>query len=117
MLRNATHEVCRVVCDSARTQGGQKVQIACFSLYTGAPPLGHEAGASTWVVPGYARQDKSWTAVVPGYARAREGQKALFFASILPETNFFEKNVRFELDFSGMSARLNNMPDAGVAQW
>ena len=33
------------------------------------------------------------------------------------ETNFFEKNVRFELAFSEMSARLNIMPDAGVAQW
>ena len=32
-------------------------------------------------------------------------------------TNFFEKNVRFELAFSEMSARLNSMPDAGVAQW
>ena len=60
---------------------------------------------------------KASTAAVPGFARARGGQKALIFASNLPETNFFEKNVCFELDFSGMSARLNNMPDAGVAQW
>ena len=39
------------------------------------------------------------------------------FPFSLVETNFFTKKVRNELDFSEMNARLNYMPDAGVAQW
>ena len=51
------------------------------------------------------------------FPAGNERQDARISASDRHETNFFGKNVRFELDFSGMSARLNNMPDAGVAQW
>ena len=63
---------------------------------------------------------------VPGSAPAHGGMMKCaislfrdmrFSAANQTRTNFFEKNVRIELAFSGMSARLNNMPDAGVAQW
>ena len=42
---------------------------------------------------------------------------ACSFPFPIVETNFFTKKVRNELDFSEMNARLNYMPDAGVAQW
>ena len=55
--------------------------------------------------------------IVRGSTRAQGPWETLISALDRHGTNFFEKNVHFELAFSEMSARLNNMPDAGVAQW
>ena len=57
--------------------------------------------------------------VLAGLPFCAQNEQSKAFSSITERsgTNFFGKNVRTELDFSEMNARLNNMPDAGVAQW
>ena len=58
--------------------------------------------------------------IVSGFARFLQLQRSEALpisARDRPGTHFFAKKVRNELDFSEMNAKLNLMPDAGVAQW